>query len=291
MRLVLLAVVACALAAPPSIEASVHPGGGAPGRAGSPSAPLRVWPLGDSITLGASWPNPAPGGYRTALDQVLARDGVAHKFVGTSALNSSPSLDVDGQAWHDGHGGYRIDQAMADLDGEAHGPTDDGGHWLTGVRARRGLSPDVVLIHLGTNDIVQTWDTRRFPTRDGRADLANARQRAQFVADMTQRLAALIARVHTLRPQCRIILATIVPLAIPKFTSVVSAYAVSVRRLVAQLRARRILAALADIYAAFTVPGAPGQPIGPGLISYDNIHPTAAGYALMARTFANAIES
>ena len=250
----------------------------------SPAPVLRVWPLGDSITLGASSPSWVPGGYRAPLDEILASAKVAHQFVGTTVLNSSPTLDTDGEAWHDGHGGYRIDQVLSDLDGVAHADSDGAGHWLTGGRLRHGLMPDVVLVHLGTNDMMQTWDTRRFPTSNGRVDLANTRQRAEFVADMTGRLRTLVARVHALRPAARIVVATIIPIAIPKYASAVAQYAVSVRRLVSQLQAQRLPVQLADAYAAFMVSA--GSSVAPGLLCYDNIHPTAAGYAVIARSFA-----
>jgi lysophospholipase L1-like esterase len=253
--------------------------------------PVRVWPLGDSITLGASWPRSAPGGYRTGLDEILTHDGYVHAFVGTSTANSSPTLDADDAQAHDGHGGYRVDQVLRDLDGLAHASTDDGGHWLTGRGRRAGLRPDVALIHLGTNDIVQRWDTRRFPTRTGRADLTDARQRRQFVEDLTARLATLVLRIHALRPRCRLVVATAVPIDLQPLGAVSAAYAVEVRDLVSSLSRRHLPVELADLYAAFTADTVPGTPVVPGLLSKDGIHPTAAGYAVMARIFAAATET
>jgi len=259
--------------------------------AGHASAPAaRVWPLGDSITVGASWPEAVPGGYRTAFDQILSRDGYAHLFIGTSTVNDSPTLRADGQVAHDGHGGFRIDQIRRDLDGLAHRSTDDGGHWLTGTAHRRALMPDVVVVHLGTNDILQRWDTRRFPTRTGRADLSDAAQRSRFVADMTQRLEGLLARIHALRPGCRLVVATIVPIDSPSYAAVMSAYAASVRRLVHRLGVRHYPVTLVDLDAAFRLSEAPGAPVAPGLLSSDRIHPTAAGYIVMAHAFAVAVE-
>ena len=288
-RRALLVAMLCALTAP--IAARVTAASAGATRARTAASALQIWPLGDSITLGISWPTWVPGGYRGPLDEILNGDNVAHEFVGTSVLNSSPSLDADGQARHDGHGGYRIDQVLTDLDGVAHADSDGGGHWLTGTRLHEPLAPDVVLVHLGTNDIMQDWDTRRFSTRTGRADFADTKQRTQFVADMTARLRTLLMRIHTLRSSSRIIVATIIPIAIPQFTAVVGQYAASVRQLVSQLDARRLRVQLADAYAAFTMSAAPGAPVAPGLLSYDDIHPTPAGYTLMARTFAAALET
>jgi lysophospholipase L1-like esterase len=259
--------------------------------AGHAAAPVpRIWPLGDSITVGASWPEAVPGGYRTALDGILVRDDYAHLFVGTTTVNDSPTLRADGQVAHDGHGGFRIDQIRRDLDGLAHTRSDDGGHWLTGTSRRRPLTPDDVVVHLGTNDLLQHWDTRRFPTRTGRADLAVAAQRTRFVADLTQRLEGLLGRIHALRPGCRLVVATIVPIDAASYAAVTSAYAASVRALVRRLAARHYPITLVDLDAAFRVGGAPGGSVVPGLVSRDRIHPSAAGYAVMARAFAVAVE-
>jgi lysophospholipase L1-like esterase len=259
--------------------------------AGQAAAPVpRIWPLGDSITVGASWPKPVPGGYRTAFDELLSRDGYAHVFIGTTTVNDSPTLRADGQVAHDGHGGFRIDQIRRDLDGLAHTSTDDGGHWLTGTAKPGRLAPDVAVIHLGTNDILRRWDTHRFPTRTGRADFADLAQRTRFVADMSQRLEGLLGRIHSLRPGCRLVVATIVPIDSPSYAAVMSAYAASVRQLVRRLEARRYPVSLVDLDAAFRLSNAPGAPVAPGLLSSDRIHPSAAGYVVMARAFAVAVE-
>jgi lysophospholipase L1-like esterase len=251
------------------------------------AAGVRIWPLGDSITIGVSWPTSTPGGYRAALDQILTHDGFDHLFVGTSTVNPSPTLSSDGQVRHDGHGGYRVDQVVRDLDGVARGTSDDGGRWLTGTRRRPPLSMDAVLLHLGTNDILQRWDNRRFPTTTGRAQLENPGQRKLFVADLTRRLGALVARIHELRPDVEIVVATAVPIDIPAYDVTAADYAAKVRGLVAVERRRHLPVVLADSYAAFT---SASSKVLPGLLSVDKIHPTAAGYAVLARTFALAVE-
>lgn len=276
-RFLVVAALACALAVPTAGHAS--------------SSVVRIWPLGDSITVGSSWPRDVPGGYRTDLDEILSRDGYPHLLIGTSTANPSPTLQADGQSAHDGHGGFRIDQVLRDIATAAHGRRDNGGRWLTGIRGRRALSPDIALIHLGTNDILQDWDTRRFPTRTGRADLTSPWQRARFVDDMTSRLDQLIVRIHRLRPKCRMVVATVVPIAGQPLTAVTSEYAASVRHLVLQLRASRYPVILADLYAAFTINAAPGAPVTPGLLTRDGVHPTAAGYAVIGKSFALAVTS
>jgi lysophospholipase L1-like esterase len=262
-----------------------------PARAVGPTQVPRIWALGDSITVGVSWPSASPGGYRAPLDQMLTNDGFAHVFVGTGTGNSSATLDARHQSHHDGHSGYRIDQARRDLDGVAGASSDAGGRWLTGVRGRAPLSPDVVLVHLGTNDILQRFDTRRFPTVDGRADLASRGQRTLFVADAVRRLSDLLLRIHALRPHALLVTATVVPIDAPVLAETVAAYAAAVRSLVGRLRARHLPVALVDLYSAFTDKAPPGARTAPGLLSTDNVHPSAAGYAVIARAFVAVLES
>src|SRR4051812_13367667 len=101
----------------------------------SPAAaadPVEIYPLGDSITWGYTPTTASPGGYRAPLDAILTRAGVDHLFVGTMQDNPTPAMTATAQDHHDGHQGYRVDQDDVDLDGVAGGPTDGGGHWLTG---------------------------------------------------------------------------------------------------------------------------------------------------------------
>jgi lysophospholipase L1-like esterase len=92
--------------------------------------PLRVMPLGDSITAGVG--SPSRSSYRTDLRRRLAGAGVAVDFVGSQ--RSGPGPDPD----HEGHGGWTIDRISRHLDG-----------WLATYR------PDIVLVHLGTNNVTR----------------------------------------------------------------------------------------------------------------------------------------
>ncbi|MEV5340769.1 ricin-type beta-trefoil lectin domain protein [Streptomyces sp. NPDC052676] len=101
--------------------------GAAPASA-APTTPLRVMPLGDSITWGVG--SSTGNGYREPLWNMLAADGHPVDFVGT--LRGGSMSDPD----NEGHSGYRIDQiaALADVP-------------LTRYR------PNVVTLHIGTNDL------------------------------------------------------------------------------------------------------------------------------------------
>ncbi|MEV8100119.1 ricin-type beta-trefoil lectin domain protein [Kitasatospora sp. NPDC085879] len=90
--------------------------------------PLRVMPLGDSITWGLG--SSAGNGYRGALWDALAADGHPVDFVGSVRGGSMSDAD------NEGHSGYRIDQIAALADAS-----------LTRYR------PNVVTLEIGTNDL------------------------------------------------------------------------------------------------------------------------------------------
>ncbi|BCJ74842.1 hypothetical protein CS0771_43860 [Catellatospora sp. IY07-71] len=94
------------------------------------AAPVRVMPLGDSITGG-------PGCWRAVLWDRLQRNGFTDvDFVGTLAGGGCGMNGWDGD--NEGHGGYQA-TGIADQN-QLPG-------WLAATH------PDVVLMHLGTNDV------------------------------------------------------------------------------------------------------------------------------------------
>lgn len=94
---------------------------------------IRVMPLGNSITEGYT----IPGGYRLKLWQNLENDGLdcGVDLVGTLNNNSVAGLDDPD---HEGHSGWTTGQILAGIDSYLAAAT-----------------PDVVMMHLGTNDIAQ----------------------------------------------------------------------------------------------------------------------------------------
>jgi lysophospholipase L1-like esterase len=102
--------------------------------------PVKIMPLGDSITQGSK----AHGSYRRALWKLLKTQGYGVDFVGSQKTvqdGESPLKDFDLD--HEGHWGWRVDEVLAQLDG-----------WV------KTTKPDIALIHLGTNDIAQQQDIR-----------------------------------------------------------------------------------------------------------------------------------
>ena len=105
---------------------------------------VRIMPLGDSITEGDAGSLPADErvGYRKPLKDALTLADYPIDFVGTLSSGSGAGL-IDSQ--HDGHGGCTADD-LVNATGYCSGAgTLDS--WLNTAK------PDVVLLHIGTNDI------------------------------------------------------------------------------------------------------------------------------------------
>jgi lysophospholipase L1-like esterase len=99
-------------------------------------APLRVMPLGDSITYGL----PVAGGYRAPLYQLITNSGRTLDFIGMQTANSAASLpDPD----HEGYSGYSIRNIDSILP----------------AMFSADAAPDVILILLGVNDYRINDDT------------------------------------------------------------------------------------------------------------------------------------
>lgn len=101
--------------------------------AAAPDTPLRVMPLGDSITWGSG--SSTGDGYRGPLWNALAADGHALDFVGTVRNGSMSDPD------NEGHPGYRIDQIAALADASLD-----------------RFRPNVVTLEIGTNDLLQSYE-------------------------------------------------------------------------------------------------------------------------------------
>ena len=94
-------------------------------------AQIRIMPLGDSITRGEGTDPPLTS-YRDDLITLLTNAGWAHDFVGSKS--DGVGFDSD----HEGNRGWRADQIDANINS-----------WLD------QYSPDIVLLHIGTNDVSQ----------------------------------------------------------------------------------------------------------------------------------------
>jgi lysophospholipase L1-like esterase len=185
---------------------------------------VRVMPLGDSITDGAG----VPGGYRIGLWNRLAADRYRIDFVG-SRYNGPTSL---GDHNHEGHPGWRIDQIDANIVG-----------WL------HTYTPHTILLHIGTNDVLQNYNLSTAPNR----------------------LSTLIDHITATLPNAEVFVATIIPLANATQETRVQAFNAAIPAIVQSKVNAGKHVHIVGMHSALTATDLA-----------DGIHPNTAGYDKMA---------
>jgi lysophospholipase L1-like esterase len=197
------------------------------------AAPVRIMPLGDSITAG-------PGCWRAFLWNQLQTAGYTDiDFVGTvsdgGGCNPGFSYDFN----HEGHGGF---SATGIADNNQLPP------WLS------ASSPDIVLMHLGTNDM---WG--------GFIPLQNK----------LDAITKLVGQMRANNPNMKIIVAQIIPMS-PSNCSTCAADVVAFNN------------AIPGWAASLTTPQSPilvvDQWTGFDVVAdtYDGVHPVTSGFVKMA---------
>jgi lysophospholipase L1-like esterase len=146
-------------------------------------APLRVLPLGDSITAGVQPGGHAgSGGYRALLERLLAQSPRKAVLVG-SRDDMSPDMT---DPWHAGFPGYVIRDTSPGAPGE-----------LYGGLAKRIVAlthPDIVLLMVGTNDFL------RYEATHG----------SYSVDEMVHSMDLLLRDVYSAAPKTHVIVGAIV---------------------------------------------------------------------------------
>ncbi|KAF9882902.1 hypothetical protein FE257_004916 [Aspergillus nanangensis] len=198
---------------------------------------LRVMPLGASITAGR---NSVDGnGYRQWLWDQLRDQGWDVDMVGS--MHNGTMEDND----HEGHNGYRIDQ-LTRLLGKS-----------SSIEKVFDLQPNVILLNLGTNDVIQEYQ----------------------ISTAGDRIDTLMTYLFDTVPGTTIILSTLLPCTIhPTLIDEINS---QYRALASRQRAdgKRVILADMDRF------------IGVSQLGPDGIHPTYMGYKVMASVWFSAIES
>jgi len=146
----------------------------------SSGSPCKILPFGDSITHGVKSSDDA--GYRSQLFKLIV--AAKQKATFTGSLANGPT-QVSGQTFprmHEGHAGWTIDPGYSEFSGY-------GGISSLVPSPALDEKPQIVLLHIGTNDL--------FPTKDG--------------AGMATRLDALVEKIAGDAPTALIVLAQITP--------------------------------------------------------------------------------
>lgn len=200
-----------------------------------PPGGLRIMPLGDSITQGRDghW------SYRRDLAMALTGAGCSYDLVGTSNGPSTGPGSGDFDRDHEGHSGYRTGQILNNLPGYLLGNT-----------------PDWVLLHIGTNDVLQGLSVTKARNKIGK----------------------IIDTLRADNPNVGILLAQIIPNRPAN-----EAQVVALNDLIAVLAAQKHREAspviLVDHYSGFDTFSH----------NYDQVHPNDAGEAFMAARWLEAL--
>ncbi len=226
----------------------------APARAAA-AAPLKVMPLGDSITAGYdATTQGADGGYRTDLWQLFQADGRPVDLVGGESSGPSRLGDRD----HEGHGGWRVDQ-IADGAASTCGKAMTGAYVTSRITATR---PDAVLLHIGTNDI------------NAGCGLGTG------AATLADRLSKLVDHIVQAAPAADVYVAKIVPITDAALNASVNAYNARIPGIVQAKAAAGKKVHLVDMNTAVPASDIP-----------DKLHPTTGGYSKMAARWYAALTS
>ena len=209
--------------------------------AGSPVTRVRIMPAGDSITRGLA----SDGGYRAPLWGLLSQAGAPVDFVG--AVRSGPgSIDRDHESWS----GLSIEGL--------------GRRLAVDVAAHR---PDVVLLQIGTSDVVA-----------GAAP-----------AVIERRLGALLDAVAARAPQARILVGSLLPVRAGNHFQLepgaVAAANQALRAAVAARAARGARCQFVDLAA-----GTRGGREEPADFHADGLHPSRRGDERIAAAWFQALE-
>ncbi|MGG8406563.1 FG-GAP-like repeat-containing protein [Streptomyces sp. 12297] len=209
--------------------------GAAPAAAApEPSPPLvRIMPLGDSITAGANSSDGA--GYRSPLWSLMRSQGrYSPDFVGSGSFGALTDPD------NEGHSGWTIGQVRANID-----------------RWQSAADPDVVLLHLGINDL-------KFHAADP--------------ADAALGLSGLVDRIRQNRPGVTVIVQGLLP-----DTSDVGRQVAEFNRLISAQEGPRRAAGERFHYVE-----PPRLDVATELP--DGLHPNDAGYRKMADAYHRGVE-
>jgi lysophospholipase L1-like esterase len=183
-------------------------------------------PLGDSITESSKGRN----SYRYYLWHMLIDNGYRVDFVGSKrGVGGGPPANSDFDMDHEGHAGWRADEILNRIH-----------DWAA------ELSPDVVLLHIGTNDVCQR----------------------QSVGSTVNDISGIIDALRTVNPRIRVLLAELIN------SSQCPPAALNARfpALVADKNNQDSPIVLVDQFSGFD----------PATMTYDGTHPNTAGDSRMA---------
>jgi lysophospholipase L1-like esterase len=206
------------------------------------ASPLRFMAVGDSITHGVS--RNSAKSYRHDLKTRLDNAGCRYTMVGSQQGNLGHRTFVSP---HEGYNGHRTDHFLTGLNNYA------GNNEGISIAVNR-YQPDLVLLHLGTNDMLQN----------------------QNVADTVAEIDQIVSII--LDAGADILLANVIPVYGYGAQTRTQQLGDQLQSYVAQLGNSRVK--IVDVRSGFTN----------AMMLSDNLHPNPAGEAHIATAFFNAIQ-
>ncbi|KAF9024252.1 SGNH hydrolase, partial [Hymenopellis radicata] len=195
---------------------------------------LTILPFGDSITFGIG--SSDGNGYRNVLHGLLDARSNAVNMIGS--IKAGTMADND----NEGHSGFTISQLANDA----------------GTRSSLAQRPNVVLLHIGTNDMNLNSDTANAPTR----------------------LGSLIDQIFTATPDAVLIVAQIIASTLASTQSLIATYNAAVPGVVATRRNAGKKVLVVDMGSLLTSSD-----------MSDFLHPNNQGYSKMANAWSTALQS
>lgn len=200
---------------------------------------VRIMPLGDSITQGFR----GHDSYRRGLWLRLKEAGAKVDFVGSLKENYGgmprhTDFDMD----HEGHWGWRADQVLARVD-----------KW-----AAKNV-PDIVLLHLGTNDIGGGQD----------------------IEETVGEIEEIITTIRKHNPKVKVLLAQIIPLANEGMNERIKKFNEQLKNLAESICTEESPAILVNHFDGFDSQ----------TDTYDGVHPNEWGTDKMAKKWYEALDS
>ncbi|MEU7192987.1 FG-GAP-like repeat-containing protein [Streptomyces xinghaiensis] len=203
-------------------------------RAGAEPPELRILPFGDSITFGAGSTTAA---YRGPLwDELRQWENTTVDYVGSQSYGNIPDNH------NEGHPNWKINDLI--------GVTDS---------VMDTYKPNVVLLHIGTNDMNEAVDPAGAPDR----------------------LGSLMDKIFAKRPDVTLVVSTLVPSASPGTEQRIAAFNDSLPQEVYERQSQGKHVWLVDNYEALNG--------GPNLA--DSLHPNDNGYRKMGHVFYEGLEA
>jgi hypothetical protein len=218
----------------------------------SAKGPIRILPLGDSITQADA----NHLGYRYRLWVKLVDAGIDFDFVGSLRSNhlGNPQWPLHKDRLfdrdHEGHWGWRADEILG---GPAEQEKNSLSEWL------KGYTPDIVLMHLGSNDVLQYQD----------------------VAGTAKELRQIIKALRADNPHVIILLAKLIPTRAPPINARIEELNAQIAKIPASMGTAESPVIIVDQYSGFRAED---------IDASDWIHPTRSGEDKMAAKWFEAIQ-